>query len=439
MIQNTLNKCLTQLTTTEKLLPIVLTKAAKRRNLTLPDHELNLLVNAIMNAKEDLISLDLNAPCVLGETEDEIRTTVQNLINESYEVMPEVEQYLTEICEKVIPTVLIDVASLIGEDISKNALTHTIDLQRAHTARAELVQHLWGNAITHLDFLRHIVLEWNGTAVELRKGPYSNQNTALALNKLTSRAYEVVGELTVLVTAGYADGALARWRSLHEVCVTAMFLAKQSDRCAQMYLLHHLVEELRLLETDKCGETLKKRDSERNFYVRNLRKKIKSLKARYGPIFAKDYGWASIELCRGKTTFRDLEQHVGLEKLRRGYKRANSIVHGGALATLTRISLGGGADSNHAPPAFGCEVALDYAAASLSMMIAHLCMETEDADLLTMSMVVHNYAHKIRENIEQATDGGSGTTPRAKVLQRKAQQRRIRVRQRRISYPNRRM
>lgn len=439
MIQNILDSCLSQFTTTEKPLPIILVKAAKRRNIILPDHELNLLVSAIMNAKGDLISIDISAPCALGETEDEIKTVFQELINELHEAIPDVEQHLTDIYVKAIPAALTDVAGLLGKQISENSLVHTIDLQRAHTARAELVQHLWGNAITHLDFLRHIVLEWNGTAVELRKGPYSNQNRALALNKLISRAYEVVGEIIVLVAAGYADGALARWRSLHEICVTAMFLAEQSDSCAQMYLLHHLIEELRLLETEKYSETLKNRGSERSFYVRNLRKKIKSLIARYGPIFAKDYGWASVALCRGKTTFRDLEQHVGLEKLRRGYKRANSIVHGGALATLTRISLGGGADSNHAPPAFGCEVALDYAAASLSMMIAHLCMVTEDADLLTISMVVHNYARKIRENIEQVTDGGSGTTPRAKVLQRKAQQRRVRVQQRRISYPNRRM
>jgi hypothetical protein len=153
---------------------------------------------------------------------------------------------------------------------------------------------------------------------------------------------------------------------------------------------------------------------------------------KFGPTFANDYGWASVELGRAKTSFRDLESQVGLETLRRGYQQANSTVHGGALATLTRISLGPGAiDGTEIPPAYGCEVATNYATASLSMMVAELCLKTENADLVAMSLVVHNCAIKVREQIEQAQKKLSSNSPRAKILMRKAAQRESRAKLRR--------
>jgi hypothetical protein len=291
---------------------------------------------------------------------------------------------------------------------------------------------MWGVAFDQLDFLRHIVLEWSHEASIMRSGPYGNPNTAFALGRLVTRSYEIVGEIITLVRAGYADGALARWRSLHEVCVIAMFLAKQSDRCAQMYLSHHQVEELRLLEVDKASGTVNPRDLFRDRYVGHLRRQRALMVDMFGPVFANDYGWASVELGRAKTTFRDLENYVGLEVLRRGYQRANSTVHGGALATLTRISLGvNGISQGAVPPAYGCEVAANYVTGSLSMMIGELCLTTENLDLLAMSIVVHKHAEKIRDQIARTHKELSNDSPRAKILERKAQRLKTRVKTRR--------
>ncbi|MCY1527559.1 hypothetical protein D9M68_626280 [compost metagenome] len=247
-----------------------------------------------------------------------------------------------------------------------------------------------------------------------------------------ARTYEIVGEIIMLAKTGYADGALARWRSLHEVCVIAMFLAKQSDRCAQMYLSHNRIEELRLLEVDHASGTTRASAPDLERYVQDLRKQKNAMVSKLGAAFANDYGWASVELGRTRTTFRDIENYVGLDTLRRGYKQANSTVHGGALATLTRISLGPGAVyGDEASPAYGCEVAANYTTASLSMMVAELCLETESADLLTMSLVIHNFGSKIREQINKTQKKVSGDTLREKILMRKAEQRALRRKPRR--------
>lgn len=428
VIQDALDQCVAQVTSREQLLPWVLVKTAKRLDLSLPEFEIERLTTAILNAEGNVLQLDLDPPCALGETEEEIQATVQRLLNELTESIPDIEDNLVEAVSQAVPDALARVAELIGSHMSDQAFEYSLHLRKAHLDRAETVQCTWGTAIEQVDLLRHMVLEWNCAAMEVRSGAYTNPNTAFALSRLVTRAYEIVGEIVLLGRAGYADGALARWRSLHEVCVVAMFLARQSDRCAQMYLSHHWVEELRLLEVDKASGTACARNTHHDRYVRDLRKQKTAMVNKFGKAFASDYGWASVALGRAKTTFRDLESHVGLETLRRGYQQANSTVHGGALATLTRISLGpGGIDGADIPPAYGCEVAANYATASLSMMVAELCLETENADLVAMCMVIHNCASKIREQIELGQKEVSGDSPRAKLLIRKAARLKLRT------------
>lgn len=431
-IQAALDRCLADEISSEKLLPLALAKAAKRRNLSLPEIEIQLLTTAILNAKGEKIQLDLDLPCALGKTKEEVQAAVQELVDELNELLPDIEDSVVEAISQAVPDALGKVAEIIGENISEQAHEHVLQLMRAHSDRAEGVRRLWGSAIDQLDLLRHFALEWNYAAMEQRKGSYTNQNTAFALMRIVARAYEVVGELIALTRAGYADGALARWRSLHEICVVAMFLAKQSDRCAEMYLSHHWVEELRLLEVDRTSGTASLRNIHHDRYVSNLRMQKTALVKKFGTTFFSDYGWASVELGRSRTTFRDLESHVGLETLRRGYQQANSTVHGGALATLTRVSLGPvGIDGTEAPPAYGCEVAINYAAASLSMMVAELCLDSENADLVATSLVIHNCALKIREQIEKAQKKIPVDSPRTRLLMRKVAQRESRSKPRR--------
>lgn len=112
----------------------------------------------------------------------------------------------------------------------------------------------------------------------------------------------------------------------------------------------------------------------------------------------------------------------------------NSTVHGGALATLTRISLSDSTiDGAAVPPAYGCEIAVNYATSSLSMLVAEVCAAMESADLLAMSAVVHKHANGTRESIAETLKKIAGKTPRSKILMRKAAGRRTRTKLRRTS------
>ena len=54
-----------------------------------------------------------------------------------------------------------------------------------------------------------------------------------ALSRLLARACRIAEEVLVLLKAGYGQGALARWRALHEVAVVADLIAENGEDCAE--------------------------------------------------------------------------------------------------------------------------------------------------------------------------------------------------------------
>lgn len=203
-------------------------------------------------------------------------------------------------------------------------------------------------------------------------------------------------------------------------------MSKQSDKCAKMYLAHSIIDELRLVESGDNNGTIGAKSVADEKYLSSLKKQKRQLVEIFGPAFAKDLGWASVELGRAKITFRELESIVEMGVLRQGYQHANSAIHGGALAALTRISLGMSIEySGEISPAFGCEVAMGYAADSLSTLIAELCLETENADLLVMNIVAYKFSSNVREHIKNAKWKLSRITPRVKFQLRQSEKKSI--------------
>src|SRR5208282_6072349 len=62
------------------------------------------------------------------------------------------------------------------------------------------------------------------------------------LTRLHARSCQIASEVLSLLLAGHADGAMARWRSLHEISVVCSFISKHGNELAERYLLHQCVE-----------------------------------------------------------------------------------------------------------------------------------------------------------------------------------------------------
>jgi hypothetical protein len=69
-----------------------------------------------------------------------------------------------------------------------------------------------------------------------------------ALTRLHVRSCRVVNEVYCLLESGFASGAHARWRTLHELNVVSWFVRQGGVDLAERYPLHHLAQRPRSIE-----------------------------------------------------------------------------------------------------------------------------------------------------------------------------------------------
>jgi Family of unknown function (DUF5677) len=66
------------------------------------------------------------------------------------------------------------------------------------------------------------------------------------LTSLHARGLRVANEIFFLLVEGFPDGALGRWRTLHEAAIIATFLAKHDEDVAHRYYTHSSVVGMRI-------------------------------------------------------------------------------------------------------------------------------------------------------------------------------------------------
>lgn len=150
-----------------------------------------------------------------------------------------------------------------------------------------------------------------------------------ALIKLHARALQISNEILILLKSGYADGANARWRSLHELVVISFFLLDNSNDVSKRYLEHIIVKNFKEAEDyRKYCKKLGYLPIERKEFNK-IKKEKENICRKYSDRFQKDYGWIPSSILSGRH-FRALEEHVKLDKLRPLYNLSCDSVHGGA-------------------------------------------------------------------------------------------------------------
>jgi uncharacterized protein DUF5677 len=202
----------------------------------------------------------------------------------------------------------------------------------------------------------------------------------------------------VLLNAGYADGANARWRSLHELAGIALFLHQSGNDVARRYLDHHIMK--------VCRDA-----KEYQTYCRNLgytpfsRKEMKSMKNKrikleklHGSDFGKqDYEWIPKAILSDRN-FKGLAKHVHIDQLNPYYNMSSNAVHGGSRALFYQLGLvdhrkgkallAGPTNFGLADPIQGTAISLNQISCSL------LGLESDVGDIIAM-FIMGKYVKEI--------------------------------------------
>jgi hypothetical protein len=189
------------------------------------------------------------------------------------------------------------------------------------------------------------------------------------LARLHARACETASEILALLKSGHASGAHARWRTLHEVTVTAYFVAQHGQQVAERYVLHETVEELKAARNyERCQPRLASHGYEPldPGDLPALETEVAPLKDRFGDNFKENYGWASAALEIARPTFAQIEAAVELDHIRAHYQMASHPVHAGSKglsfnlgkSPRTTMLLTGGSNYGLADPGHAALVSL---------------------------------------------------------------------------------
>ena len=156
--------------------------------------------------------------------------------------------------------------------------------------------------------------------------------------RIHTRACQVMDEIICLLENGFADGAMARWRTLYELSVVAILIADGDETLAERYILHDAVEVKRqadVFDEQQAAQGLP--GITRGMRAEIDREHAKAL-ARFGSEFAHPYGWAAQHLKLRKPTFKDLQEEADRATMSTHYKLASFNVHASARSLFFNLS-----------------------------------------------------------------------------------------------------
>lgn len=197
------------------------------------------------------------------------------------------------------------------------------------------LRHRWGRALRWLEYLGHLAFEVGAEAAATRRPGLRGDEYQKVMTHLHARGCQVFREVVLLLRNGYADGANARWRTLHELAVTALFIQQHGDDTAKRFLEHAQVENHKAaLEYAKWQQRLGVEPLDQEM-IREFETERDRLLAQYGNVFDTPHGWAAGALNRNdRFSIEALEVAIDLSHLRPYYRQASYGVHAAPKAAL---------------------------------------------------------------------------------------------------------
>lgn len=244
-----------------------------------------------------------------------------------------------------LPALVDDFAVRIAKKILRDLKGRWTEEQRQQLADISgfrsRMEETWGQPLAKLRMLLTIAREWCGEAHEEadETAPQGRPRLKKLMVRFLVRSCQVTDEIICLLENGFADGAMARWRTLHEIGVVAAVIAKYGEEIAERYMAHQAVESRRAMRKYiDCYQALGYRPVSARV-VNRIEKRYQAAVTQYGESFAGDYGWAAHHMKNKRPTFAELEAHVGYGQMRVHYQMGNDNVHAGVKSMYARLGL----------------------------------------------------------------------------------------------------
>ena len=349
--------------------------------------------------------------------------------------LSEIEKKFNHVLEtlpEIIASVTDEIAPRIRRDLDRKWKAEQKRQHREHEQFSKRLYRRWREPLSQLEQFIVVSTEL-GESVNHRlreQNPCPNPFTVEVQTRLHARACQIAREVLTLLYAGFAEGAMARWRALHELAVVSLFIG-HDEKLAERYRSHEAVESWKAAvqyrkHTEKLGlEPIT--DAE----FKQMEADVATLKKRFGKGYGESYGWAVERLRKiGKrATFDKIEEAAELGHLRPYYQLASHSVHANPKGAFYRLGLVDQTEMLLAgPSSYGLADAGQNTAISLGQITSALVSLAPTLDEIVamkvaISMVDHvleRFAHVQRE---LQAEEGECEAPSTVVLRKKSIQR----------------
>jgi hypothetical protein len=257
------------------------------------------------------------------------------------EITRALDRFQKDQLPKLLPEIAQRLSKSVLKDLKSKWPSEYAQQEADLTGFRQRLEERWGKPLGQLRMLLTMSREWcewaHNRDQSLKTAKKKKLRTILI--RLLVRGCQVTDEIICLLENGFADGAMARWRTLHELAVVAAVISKHGEDIAARYIDHQAVESKRAL--DKyigCYKDLGYRPIPAREQKKILRAYDKAI-AKYGKPFGSDYGWASFHLKNPKPSFANLEKEAGRAEMRSYYQMGNDNIHAGIKSMYVRLGL----------------------------------------------------------------------------------------------------
>ena len=282
----------------------------------------------------------------------------------------------SELRERILETTFPEICKSVLDSLLKTAPGMLRDRRADELQFREKNYKKWSTAFDLTEMYLKMSQEF-GQAMsdELRNAAEeSNDYRFVAIRSLHARALLVANEIVCLMKGGFADGALGRWRTLHEISVVAKLLSQENIVISERYLKHRNARMYKDLKSYKEHQEEAKLVPLNEKTLQDAEQVYNYVLEKYGDEMKYDWGWASPALGKRKPNFCQIEEYVGMARWRPRYKWSSEDTHGGYRPHMRMLGtseaqqpmlLVGPSDSGLADPGQMVTVSLDVVNAAL--------------------------------------------------------------------------
>jgi hypothetical protein len=329
------------------------------------------------------------------------------------EILKKANDFLEESLPKLIQETIDDCVNSSLRSYRKSAAKTLHKIRNATKGFENRIFKRWKPAFDHLEMMWQISQEL-GEAHSKDFDTENPEDTHIvmgAISEIFPKALIVTQEIICLLKGGYPDGALARWRSLHELTVSAMYILEEGKEPALNYMLsfhfsarraaHQLNEhaERARLEpfSDEMLQTFDNRCAEAE----------KQLDRKFDR--DKNGEWPAINVAH--RNYADIERHVGMDHWRPRYKWASRHTHAdfvpndkllGMSEAKDHVTLVGASNSGFADPLMMTAISLAQITNTYRSVTPNLDRIVHSRVILELSNEMNDIAIKTRDDTHEA-------------------------------------